>query len=866
MASSDELPADGTSRRKFLRDSFLGAGALGVFGLAPATADAANEGLYPTTKSATATASFDFTKSSSALQADRIVDSACQFCNSLCRLKVHLKDGRIIDVTGETADPVQAGGLCVKGEQLMTQLVYNRFRLKTPLKRVGGEKGSADSRFEPCSWDEALDTVAGKLLSLRDAGEAHSIANKTSGRLARGVGSLAGRFFTLLGSPNDTDVGPVCNDSGGNALAWTFGLGNFTNGYGKDESTGKEDLGSSKFFLFFGTNQAETHPVTFSYLLRSRAATGAKLVVVDPRLTPTGAQADAWIAPKPATDLALVLAMLHHIISKELYDKGFVERWVLGFDELRRHVAERGYTPDWAAEVTGVPAATIRQLAGDYATAKPAAIFCNAGISHQIGAFDTYRTLAFLAAITGNVGVNGGGCNFMHNTWPGDLKLPPIGPVATAKSAPALPETEHPEVVNQSAATPEKGIALPVGPDWFAEAILHGRPYPLKAVIMEGNPALASSNANKVKAAYRQLDFLVYTGLFMEETAYYADIILPVCSGFETETVYMRRDDRAIRWQQQAVARVGESRPDWEIWIDLAAAMARHDKANPPEYWTGNLRPEWRDYKKLWNVFLENTPGMGGMTQERMAARAEPLRWPCPTPEHPGVSTLYLEGPSWDAAVTALSPANKGKRFLTPSGKVEIFTPEIDGKLTRVGHGALPVFYTHPEVTGGLLTVEYTDELVENPVNPQSLTPRVRMGVAKSGQQSAEFPLMGMAGRPSVVHFHSVTQWTYTGKQMNGVRLVQIHPNAAGRAGIVNGDEVTVESPRGSIKATALLWAGIREDTIFVPISFGPAQKMAEELGTPFYESVNTLTDDRYFDNLSGQQAFKCFACRVRKV
>ncbi len=142
----------------------------------------------------------------------------------------------------------------------------------------------------------------------------------------------------------------------------------------------------------------------------------------------------------------------------------------------------------------------------------------------------------------------------------------------------------------------------------------------------------------------------------------------------------------------------------------------------------------------------------------------------------------------------------------------------------------------------------------------------MHLGTAKSGAQAAEFPLMGMAGRPSVVHFHSVTQWTYTGKQMNGVRLVQIHPKAAGRAGIANGDEVSVESPRGSIKATALLWDGIREDTIFVPISFGPAQKMAEELGTPYYESVNTLTDDRYFDNLSGQQAFKCFACRVRKV
>jgi anaerobic selenocysteine-containing dehydrogenase len=101
---------------------------------------------------------------------------------------------------------------------------------------------------------------------------------------------------------------------------------------------------------------------------------------------------------------------------------------------------------------------------------------------------------------------------------------------------------------------------------------------------------------------------------------------------------------------------------------------------------------------------------------------------------------------------------------------------------------------------------------------------------------------------------------------MNGIRLVQIHPNAAARVGVANGDEVVIESPRGSAKATALLWDGIREDTIFVPISFGPEQKMAEELGTPLYGSINALPDDRYFDNLSGQQAYKCFACRVRKA
>src|SRR5262249_10689412 len=188
----------------------------------------------------------------------------------------------------------------------------------------GGKRGARGSKLARVAWDGAWGMIARKFLDLRDAGEARAVANKTSGRLPRGVGSLVHRFFTLLGSPNDTDVGPVCNDAGGNALTWTFGLGNFTNGYGVDGITGKQDLGSARFLLLLGTNQAETHPVTFAYLLRERAKTKAKLVVVDPRMTPTAAQADTWVAPKPHTDLALVLALLHHILTKNLYDKDFV--------------------------------------------------------------------------------------------------------------------------------------------------------------------------------------------------------------------------------------------------------------------------------------------------------------------------------------------------------------------------------------------------------------------------------------------------------------------------------------------------------------------------------------------------------------
>jgi anaerobic selenocysteine-containing dehydrogenase len=257
---------------------------------------------------------------------------------------------------------------------------------------------------------------------------------------------------------------------------------------------------------------------------------------------------------------------------------------------------------------------------------------------------------------------------------------------------------------------------------------------------------------------------------------------------------------------------------------------------------------------------------MGGMTQERLRGRTEPLRWPCPTTKHPGVSTLYLDHPSWYEAATALDLANKGKRFLTRSGKVEIYTADQEKRLAVAGHTALPIFYTHPEVTGKNPTIRYVNEFVNNPVNPGAVTPKVVLGGLSTGEIHKDYPLMGMIGRPSVVHFAGVTQWTYLGKQKNGIRLIQVHPKAAEKAKVRDGETVVVESPRGSILGTALLWKDIREDTIFVPNTFGPMQQLGDELGTPRYEAANTLLDDRYYDNLSGQQAYKCFACRIKRA
>lgn len=772
--------------------------------------------------------------------ADGDVATACQFCNSLCGMVVTRDHGRIVGLHGRTDDPVQRGQLCVKGP-MMTQLVDDPRRITSPLRRISGDKGSRETRFEPIDWDTALDEIARRFLALRDSGEVHTVAARTTGRMVRGTGPLVGRFFSLLGSPNNADVGPVCNDAGANALAATFGLGVFTNGYGLDGVTGCEDLGAAEYVLMIGSNQAETHPVTFDYVQRARRTTGAPLVVVDPRRTRTAEGADRWVGVRPHTDLAFALGLLGEVVGNDLVDHQFVARWTTGYQQLREHLRSLGYDAGWAAAVCGVDADDLRAIARDYASRRPAAIYCNAGVSHQLTAFHTYRALAMLAAVTGNIGVDGAGCNFMHNTWPGALELPPP------------PDRAGPPAVT----------GLPLGPDAFAEAILSGDPYPIKALLGSGNPVIASANSGKNERAYRELEYYVYTGLFLEEAAYYADIVLPVCSGLELDGVYMRRDDRAVRWQHRAADRIGQARTDAEIWIALAHAMGRNDTVRGRDYWADAFPVEWLDFATLWDTFVAHTPGMRGMGSGRLAQRAEPLRWPCPRPDHPGFSALYLDHPDWYDTVQAhLHPGGERVRFPTASGLVELWTPGLDDALAPAGHQALPVYYGHPELRDGRTVLQHERGWVTNPIDSGAITRRGRMHTPTAvSAEELPYPLTGVIGRAGVVHFATLTQWTRLGKQLTGVRLIQIHTTTAARFGIRDGDDVRVTSLHGQVDGTAQVIDGIRPDTVYVPNSFGDGQDTTQ--GRPQYRSANALVDDSMFDNLSGQQAYKCFSCNV---
>ena len=329
----------------------------------------------------------------------------CSHCGGTCLLKVHVKDGVITRIETDDGEEPQYRG-CARG-RAFRQRVYSPDRLLYPMKRVGAR---GEGKFERISWDEALDTVAGELTRIRETyGPASVIFKFSGGDLS--YGSLQSKTPHLR----------MLNMTGGCSEVW--GLHSFEGacfaemahfGTVRAASNTRDDLLNSRLIILWGANPAETVYLTSTdwYLTQAREA-GIKIVSVDPRYTRTATLcASQWIPIKPGTDAAMLMAMAHVIISEDLQDQKFLDTYTIGFDKFKDYVMgmEDGIpkTPRWAETITGVAAATIENLARDYATIKPGALL--SGISPGRTAFGEqfHRATATLAAMTGNIGIHGG--------------------------------------------------------------------------------------------------------------------------------------------------------------------------------------------------------------------------------------------------------------------------------------------------------------------------------------------------------------------------------------------------------------------------------------------------------------------------
>lgn len=458
-----------------------------------------------------------------------------------------MKGGRVIKVEGDPDNPHNRGALCAQGRSAR-QMLYNPNRLKYPLKRVG-ERGSDE--WERITWDEALDTIAKNLLEVKAKYGAEALAF-VKGPTRQMIEQIFQRFCYAYGTPNYSGNWSYC--VGPKMIGYTYTYGKTPHG---QPYMPWSDFKNSKYIILFGTNPALTfihrYPRIMSDILDAKEA-GAKLVVVDPRFTETASKADTYLSIKPGTDAALLLAMIRTIIAEGLHDVEFVKKYTIGFEKLREHVQK--YTPEYAEEVTGIPADQIVEVARQFATAKPACLDRREGVLHHTNSTHTLRAMAILLAVTGNVDTKGA---LLFN--PGN-KLGNITRKERLKSKPIWVE-RFPLV--------EDATAI------FSEAILTGKPHPIKAMMCTiANPIQEYPNTTKVREALASLDFLVVDDLFMTETAKLADIVLPASTFFEKTELCKTQNLALTKYFQvshKVMEPLFESLPDWKYICLLAKRM-----------------------------------------------------------------------------------------------------------------------------------------------------------------------------------------------------------------------------------------------------------------------------------------------------
>src|ERR1017187_4069029 len=464
-------------------------------------------------------------------------------CPDTCSLVVTVEDGHATRLRGNPEHPVTRGFLCGKVAQYLER-EYHPERLLYPQRRVGA-KGSG--RFERIAWDEALDTIAGRLPAVADEFGPEAILPYS---YAGTMGLLAGsgmdrRFFHRLGASRLDRT--ICSSAG------TVGL---TPALGVRDGTEPEQVRHAKVILAGGANLLGTNVHLWRFVREARRH-GAKLYTIDPNRNRTGAASDKHFFINPGSDIALVLAMMHVIIGEGLHDADYVERYTDGFDGLRQRV--RSWTPQRAAELTGIAADEIVQLAREYASTRPAAIRLNYGVQRSERGATSVRAIALLPALTGSWKDVGGGLQlstsqaFQLNR--AGLERADLQQVALGREA---------RMVNMSLL----GQALTT----------LDRP-PVKAlVVYNSNPAAIAPNQNVVLGGLRREDlFTVVLEQFQTDTADHADIVLPVTTFLEHTDLYCAYGHYHLQMARPALTAPGETKSNNHIFRLLAARMGFDD-------------------------------------------------------------------------------------------------------------------------------------------------------------------------------------------------------------------------------------------------------------------------------------------------
>jgi formate dehydrogenase major subunit len=582
---------------------------------------------------------------------DKKVDSVCPFCGVGCLLTYNVKDNVIVSVDGRDG-PANHNRLCVKG-RFGFDYAHSPQRLTTPLIRKAGvpkdpqalehlNRDSADwsAVFREATWEEALELASGKLKHLRDTQGKKSLAGFGS---AKGSNEEAYLFQKLVrtgfGSNNVDHCTRLCHASSVAALLEGVGSGAVSNQV--------NDVAHSDLIFVIGSNPTSNHPVAATWM-KNAAKNGAKIVLADPRVTDIGKHAWRTLQFKADTDVAMLNALIHTIIEEGLTDLDFISRRATNFEALRENV--RGYSPEAMEPICGIPAETLREVAREYAKAKGAMILWGMGVSQHVHGTDNARCLIALATVAGQIGKPGSGLHPLRGQ----------NNVQGASDAGLIPMMypNYQRVTNKAAHDWFEnfwGMKLDDQPGYTVVEIMHKAlapdtdPHKVRGMyIMGENPAMSDPDLNHARHALASLEHLVVQDIFMTETAWLADVVLPA-TAWPEKTGTVSNTDRMVQLGKQAITPPGDARADLWIVQQLATGLGLNWNYEGDHHGVAAVYEEMRQAMHA---------AISGITWERLE-RESSVTYPCLSADDPGEPTVFIE------------------RFATEDGRVHLVPADI---------------------------------------------------------------------------------------------------------------------------------------------------------------------------------------------
>jgi formate dehydrogenase major subunit len=555
---------------------------------------------------------------------DKRIDSVCPYCGVGCQLTYNVKDNRILHVEGRNG-PANHQRMCVKGRYGF-DYAHHPQRLTKPLIRRADAPKRGDFTMDPAhvmdvfreaSWEEALALAGGRLRQIRDQHGKKALAGFGSAKCSNEEAYLFQKLVrTGFGSNNVDHCTRLCHASSVAALLEGIGSGGVSNPV--------MDVTRAEVVIVIGANPTVNHPVAASWI-KNAVKNGTKLVVCDPRRSDMARLAHRFLQFKPDTDVALLNAMMHVIVHEGLVDRDFIASRTVGYEELEQNVV--GYSPELMAPICGIDAETIKYVARLYASSKGSMILWGMGVSQHIHGTDNVRCLIALALMTGQIGRPGTGLHPLRgqNNVQGasDAGLIPM----------MYPDYQHVDDP-QVQAHFEQAWQLPAGsldsqPGLTVVEVMHAiKKGEVRGMyIMGENPAMSDPDANHARESLAALDHLVVQDIFLTETAYLADVILPA-TAFPEKAGTFTNTDRLVQMGRQAIDPPGDARQD--LWIIMQMAKQF------------GLAWHYADVSEVFDEMRHVMPSIGGITWERLE-REHGVTYPCRHEGDPGQQIVFTD-------------------------------------------------------------------------------------------------------------------------------------------------------------------------------------------------------------------------------